>query len=81
MGHFKDRVREVGRELEKEGLGPPYRLRVRGFDPCTDGIGLLLDAVTVEEEKRLRRLRDKLADEAFGFRKPNHESYVSGVVP
>ncbi|CZT53172.1 uncharacterized protein RSE6_14633 [Rhynchosporium secalis] len=69
---FAERLKEL--DLEKEGLGPPYRMRVRSFDGCIVGVGLEIEGATVEEEKRMRRLRDRLAD-TLGFRAPNHEIY------
>ncbi|RFU75845.1 rna ligase cyclic nucleotide phosphodiesterase [Trichoderma arundinaceum] len=71
---FSQRLRQLGPELEKEGLAPPYKMRVRGFDPAVVGIGLEIEGATAEEEKRMRRLRDRLAD-ILGFRAPNHETY------
>lgn len=71
---FSQKLRQVGLELEKEGLAPPYKMRVRGFDPAVVGIGLEIEGATAEEEKRMRRLRDRLAD-TLGFRAPNHETY------
>ena len=71
---FARSLRQVGSDLSKEGLAPPYRMRVRSFDECLIGIGLVIEGATVEEEKRMRRLRDRLAD-AMGFRAPNHEIY------
>jgi hypothetical protein len=68
------RLRRLGLELGKDGLGPPYRMRVRGFDPAVVGIGLEVEGSTEEEEKRMRLLRDRLAD-ALGFRAPDHETY------
>lgn len=38
------------------------------------GIGLGIEGATVEEERRLRRLRDRLAD-TLGFKAPNHDRY------
>lgn len=50
-------------------------MRLRGFDyAATVGIGLILEGAGPEEERRMRRLRDRLAD-TMGFRAPNHESY------
>ncbi|KAH8819017.1 RNA ligase/cyclic nucleotide phosphodiesterase [Xylogone sp. PMI_703] len=71
---FSKKLRRLGLELEKEGLAPPYRMRVRGFDPAVVGIGLEIEGATADEEKRMRRLRDRLAD-TLGFRAPNHETY------
>ncbi|KIN03387.1 hypothetical protein OIDMADRAFT_51352 [Oidiodendron maius Zn] len=72
---FAQKLRELGLELKREGLAPPYRMRIRGFDAAVVGIGLEIEGATAEEEKRMRRLRDRLAD-AIGFRAPNHETYV-----
>jgi hypothetical protein len=71
---FTQRLRQLGPELAEEGLAPPYLMRVRGFDPAVVGIGLEIEGATAGEEKRMRRLRDRLAD-TFGFRAPNHETY------
>jgi hypothetical protein len=71
---FANRLRQLGLELGKEGLAPPYRMRVRSFDDCVVGVGLEIEGATVEEERRMRRLRDRLAD-TLGFRAPNHETY------
>jgi hypothetical protein len=72
---FAARLRQIGPELEKEGLHPPYRMRVRSFGKCVVGIGLEVEGATLEEEQRMRRLRDRLADDGFRFRAPNHDSY------
>ncbi|KAF4472116.1 RNA ligase cyclic nucleotide phosphodiesterase [Fusarium albosuccineum] len=72
---FSKRLREFGLSLEKEGLAPPYKIAVRGFDlPATVGVGLLVEGATREEEQRMRRLRDRLGD-VLGFKAPNHETY------
>jgi hypothetical protein len=71
---FAQRLRQLGPELRKEGLAPPYHMRVRGFDPAVVGIGLEIEGATPGEEKRMRRLRDRIAD-TLGFRAPNHERY------
>lgn len=71
---FAQNLRKLGLELEKEGLAPPYRMRVRGFDAAVVGIGIEIEGSTTEEEQRMRRVRDKLAD-ALGFKAPNHETY------
>lgn len=72
---FAQNLRLLGLKLEEEGLAPPYRMRIRGFDPAVVGIGLELEGATAEEEQRMRRLRDRIAG-LFGFRAPNHETYV-----
>ncbi|KAJ4327736.1 hypothetical protein N0V84_001845 [Fusarium piperis] len=72
---FSQRLRKFGRQLEAEGLAPPYKMKVRCFEiPAPVGIGLLVEGATPEEEKRMRRLRDRLSD-VLGFRAPNHEIY------
>ncbi|KAF2016908.1 hypothetical protein BU24DRAFT_448702 [Aaosphaeria arxii CBS 175.79] len=71
---FAEEVQKLGRELEKDGLAPPYRMRAVGFGDTLVGIGLRVEGATAEEEKRMRRLRDRLAD-AVGFKAPNHDVY------
>lgn len=72
---FSQRLREFGSQLEAEGLAPPYRMKARRFEvPPIVGIGLQVEGATPEEEKRMRRLRDRLSD-VMGFRAPNHEVY------
>jgi hypothetical protein len=72
---FSKSLRQFGLQLADEGLSPPYRMRLREFDyAATVGIGLILEGETPEEEKRMRRLRDRLAD-TMGFRAPNHNTY------
>ncbi|KAL2203548.1 hypothetical protein CC79DRAFT_1343934 [Sarocladium strictum] len=71
---FAQRLRAFGLQLEEEGLAPPYKMKVLGFDACVVGIGLHVQGATLEEEKRMRRLRDRLGD-VLGFKAPNHEVY------
>ena len=71
---FSVRLTRFGLNLKDEGLAPPYRMRVRGFDPCVVGIGLELEGATEQEEARMRQLRDRLAD-TLGFQAPNHQVY------
>ncbi|KAB5578662.1 RNA ligase/cyclic nucleotide phosphodiesterase [Coniochaeta sp. 2T2.1] len=71
---FAPRLRRLGLALESEGLAPPYRMRVLGFDRAVVGIGLEVEGATPEEDRRMWRLRDRLAD-TLGFRAPNHETY------
>jgi len=71
---FAERLQALGHSLESEGLAPPYRMKVRSFDPLVNGIGLEVIGATVEEEQRMRRLRDRIAD-TMGFRAPNHDTY------
>ncbi|EGP87471.1 uncharacterized protein MYCGRDRAFT_93449 [Zymoseptoria tritici IPO323] len=71
---FSQRLRKFGMQLETEGLAPPYKMKVLDFDAAVVGIGLHVEGATPEEEKRMRRLRDRLAS-VLGFRAPNHEVY------
>ncbi|PNP41761.1 hypothetical protein TGAMA5MH_06354 [Trichoderma gamsii] len=71
---FAQKLRQLGTELEKEGLAPPYKMRIRGFNGAKFFIGLEVEGATAEEEKRMRLLRDRLAD-ALGLRQPNHDTY------
>lgn len=71
---FSQKLRQLGLKLEKEGLAPPYKMRIRGFDGAEVGIGLEVEGATADEEKRIRLLRDRLAD-ALGLRRPNHDTY------
>lgn len=71
---FSDLLRGAGQRLEREGLAPPYKFRICGFDPSQCGMGLAVEGATPAEETRLRRLRDWLADQ-LGFRAPNHMRY------
>jgi hypothetical protein len=71
---FSQKLRQLGLELESEGLAPPYKMKIRGFDGAKVGIGLEVEGATAEEEKRIRLLRDRLAD-LLGLRRPNHDTY------
>ncbi|KAH7363391.1 RNA ligase/cyclic nucleotide phosphodiesterase [Plectosphaerella cucumerina] len=72
---FAERLRVFGPQLEAEGLAPPYRMKSTGIEfPAPVGIGLQVVGATPEEEKRMRRLRDRLSD-VLGFKAPNHEVY------
>lgn len=71
---FAVKLKAFGQQLENEGLAPPYRMRVTSFDDGTVGCGLVIEGATDEEEKRMRRLRDRIGD-TLGFRAPNHETY------
>lgn len=68
---------ELNQSLLDEGLSGPYKMRVVGFLPwaATGRIDLRVEATSPEEDKRIRRLRDRLADEALGFRAPDHDAY------
>lgn len=71
---FSQKLRQLGLELEKEGLAPPYKMKIRGFNGAKFFIGLQVEGATAEEEKRIQLLRDRLAD-ALGLRLPNHDTY------
>ncbi|KAH6692363.1 RNA ligase/cyclic nucleotide phosphodiesterase [Plectosphaerella plurivora] len=72
---FAESLRAFGPQLEAEGLAPPYRMKARGIEfPAPVGIGLQVEGATPEEEKRMRRLRDRLSD-VLGFKAPNHYVY------
>lgn len=75
-GHQRPRptLRPPGPRLQQHGLAPPYRVCARSFDPATGGISLIVEGATAGEEKRMRKLRDLLAD-AVGFSAPNHDRY------
>jgi hypothetical protein len=68
--HFTSKL--TGFELKYDG--PPYRMRVDGMDPLEVGIGIHLEARTAEEGRRIRGLRDRLAD-ALELKHPGHERY------
>ncbi|KAF5626794.1 RNA ligase cyclic nucleotide phosphodiesterase [Fusarium tjaetaba] len=72
--NFSKSVKSLGLSLMAEGLAPPYKMRVNGFQLGQFGMALDIVGATEEEEKRMRRLRDRLAD-AFGFHAPNHLTY------
>ncbi|KXT17709.1 hypothetical protein AC579_9034 [Pseudocercospora musae] len=76
---FAARLRHLHGALEVDKLRPPYRVKGTGFDiENGSGIGLCVEGADADEEKRLRRLRDLLAD-TIGFRDPRHESYAFHV--
>lgn len=72
------KLKDIGRKLESEGLAPPYQMKAVGFKKPVNNIGIRLEAATPAEEKRMRRLRDRLS-EAMGFRFPTHDTYVFHV--
>jgi hypothetical protein len=61
-------------DFKLEGEGPPYLMRINGMDPLEVGIGVHLEARTQDEERRIRRLRDRLA-ERLKLTMPNHDNY------
>jgi len=63
--------------LRKFDLGqskPPYRLKITGFDPLEIGIGVSVEGKGMMEDRRIRDVRDRLAD-VLEIRHPNHETY------
>ncbi|KAK1253106.1 hypothetical protein MKX08_004293 [Trichoderma sp. CBMAI-0020] len=75
---FSQKLRQLGLELEQQGLAPPYKMRIRRFNGAKFFIGLQVEGATAEEEKRVRLLRDRLAD-ALGLRLPNDDTYGSHI--
>jgi hypothetical protein len=61
-------------DFKWEDDGPPYLMRINGMDPLEVGIGIHLEARTQDEERRIRRLRDRLA-ERLKLKMPNHDKY------
>ncbi|KAF7187598.1 hypothetical protein HII31_10937 [Pseudocercospora fuligena] len=76
---FAIRLGKLDGALEVDNLSPPYRVKGTGFDVENGfGIGLCVEGANAAEEKRLRKLRDLLAD-TIGFRDLRHESYAFHV--
>lgn len=71
---FATRFRAADFDLGEEGLGPPYKIRTTGFKLFGTAAAVTVAGVTIDEEMRLRRLKDRLAD-IMGFRQPGHQSY------
>lgn len=69
------KLKQLDQSLVEEGLTAAYCMRVDGFQPLTAGIALRLEATSSDEDTRVRRLRDRIADEALGFRMPGHDNY------
>lgn len=70
-----DKLIRLNQSLVEEGLAAPYYMRVTSFQPLTSGIALRLEAASSKEDARIRRLRDRIADEGLGFRVPSHKTY------
>lgn len=68
--HFVSKL--TGFDLDSDG--PPYRMRVDGMDPLEVGIGIHLEPRGDEEGRRIRGLRDRLAD-VLDLKNPGHERY------
>lgn len=71
---FLERLKDVPERLKVEGLVPPYRMQVEAIAMRPGSIWLTIEAESTTEEKRLRKLRDMLAD-TIGLRIPTHEAY------
>lgn len=54
---------------------PPFRMSFIGWEPLEDGIALKVVPATTEEERKLRGLRDRLAEHLKMWH-PGHEEYV-----
>ncbi|WP_313607876.1 DUF1868 domain-containing protein [Rhizobium sp.] len=52
----------------------PFRMRISGYMPRVDGIGLHLEPSDAAEDDRIRNLRDRLSKE-LQIRHPSHETY------
>jgi hypothetical protein len=52
----------------------PFKMAIAGFEPLTDGIALKVVPIDPAEEKRMRRLRDRIS-ETLHVAHPGHESY------
>jgi hypothetical protein len=48
-------------------------MQTQSFGDLVVGAGFVIPGATAEEETRMRRLQDRLADAGLGFRAPNHE--------
>lgn len=67
--HFRAKLSSSGLALEK-----PVRMRILGWRPLGNNIGLRLVPATETDAARLSRFRDALADE-LKLRLPGHEQY------
>lgn len=68
--HFRQQLSRF--ELQTR---PPFQLKIAGYSPRVNGIGLHLEPKTDVENSRLRHVRDRLAD-TLRIRHPDHRSYV-----
>lgn len=68
---------DYSRKLQKFNLGfdAPFRLRIDGYLPRVNGIGLHLNPASASQESELRGLRDRLSD-TLQIRHPSHEAYA-----
>lgn len=74
---FARKLRDFGLRLPDLGLGPPYHVRMSGYDADNGtGIGVIVVGATTAEDQRLRRLRNVFADMLFGFPAPDRDSWV-----
>ncbi|EMD01047.1 hypothetical protein BAUCODRAFT_29427 [Baudoinia panamericana UAMH 10762] len=72
--NFAQKLRTLGQQLVSEGLQPPFRMRTCGLERRHGGMGIAVQGATPEEDRRLRSLRDRLAD-TLGFKASNHDVY------
>ncbi|CEJ83187.1 hypothetical protein VHEMI03208 [[Torrubiella] hemipterigena] len=72
---FADNLKDLNKSPVEDGLSPPYCARVVGLQPLTTGIALRLEAASKDEDLHIRWLRERIADEAVGFRMPDHDKY------
>ena len=73
--HITSKLKALGADLHRAGLAPPYHMKLMGCQDIENGISLRVEPATAYENCRIRRLRDKIAAEAFGFRHPSHDVY------
>ncbi|KAK4947804.1 hypothetical protein LTR10_013312 [Elasticomyces elasticus] len=53
---------------------PPFRMTIAGWEPLEDGIALKIVPASLDEERRLRGLRDRLS-KLLRMRHPGHDTY------
>jgi hypothetical protein len=62
------------RNARLEDARPPLRLKITGFDPLETGVGVSVEGRGPREDRRIRDLRDRLAD-VLEIKHPNHARY------
>ena len=69
-------IAQVGRKLANFNTGSekPFEMTNVGWEPLEDGIALKVVPAAPEEERRLRRLRDRIAEHLL-MRHPGHSDY------
>jgi hypothetical protein len=73
--HVTSKLKTLGAALHCADLAPPYRMKLVGCQDIENGVSLRVEPATADENRRIRRLRDKIAAEALGFRHPGHDAY------